>query len=223
MSMPRTLWLCLPKRDVIIAEKFMRILYHIIDFLFPPSPEEVRLRKLSPEKFFEAAAKASSPEFTFIRSVFSYKDPLAKELVWQIKYRKNKKAVTIAAHALFKSLNGPALLIPIPISKKRRKERGYNQCELIIDEIMRLDAEGKFSKDYDLLIRSKHIEKQTHKSRNERLENTKNIFEAAKKENLNQKIIIIDDVSTTGSTLKEARDVMLEAGYSDVSALTVGH
>ncbi len=201
----------------------MRIVYHIIDFLFPPSPEEVKLRSIFPEQFLEDSQKASAPEFPFIKSIFSYKDPLVKELIWQIKYRKNKKAVEIAGYALFQSLKEPAVLIPIPISKKRREERGYNQCELLIDEIMRLDNENRFKKDYGLLIRSKHIEKQTHKGRSERLENTKNIFEVTKKENLNQKIIIIDDVSTTGSTLKEARDVMLASGYSNISALTIAH
>ncbi|MEK7464073.1 MAG: hypothetical protein AAB610_03070 [Patescibacteria group bacterium] len=201
----------------------MQILYHIIDFIFPPPPEELKLREISPERFLNDSAKADPAEFPFIKSIFSYKDPLVKELVWQIKYKKNKKAVEIASHALFHNLKWPALLIPIPISKKRRKERGYNQCELLIEEILELDVENKFEKDFDLLIRSKHIEKQTHKKRNERLENTKNIFEVTKKENLVQKIIIIDDVSTTGSTLKEARDELLSAGYSDVTALTVAH
>ena len=45
-------------------------------------------------------------------------------------------------------------------------------------------TENKFQKDFELLIRSKHIEKQTHKDRSERLENTKGIFEATRKENL---------------------------------------
>lgn len=170
--------------------------------------------------------RTSATEFPFIESIFSYKNPLVKELIWQIKYKKNKHAVGIAAHALLHSLSDSppnTLLVPIPISKKRRKERGYNQCELLIDEILRLDTENKFQKDFKLLIRSKHIEKQTHKDRNERLENTKGIFETTRKENLQQKIIIIDDVSTTGSTLKEAREELLSARYSDVTALTVAH
>ena len=191
--------------------------------MFPPSPEELKLRSLSPERFAEVVPKALSAEFSFIKSLFSYKNPLVKELVWQIKYKKNKQAIKIAGYALFQNLNEPVLLIPIPISKKRRKERGYNQCELLIDEILKLDTEKKFQKDYGLLIRSKHIEKQTHKDRAERLENTKNIFEVTKKENVSQKIIIIDDVSTTGSTLEEARTELLKTGYLDVTALTVAH
>ena len=59
--------------------------------------------------------------------------------------------------ALQQRLTDPHVtLIPIPISNKRRKERGYNQCELIINELK------NYKKDFSLLIRSKHIEKQTN-------------------------------------------------------------
>ena len=204
----------------------MKILYHIIDFVFPPSAEELKLRTFSCKSFFKEIPRASATEFPFIESVFSYKNPLVKELIWQIKYKKNRHTIHLAAHALLQNLSKlpqSALLVPIPISKKRRKERGYNQCELLIDEILRLDTENKFQKDFELLTRSKHIEKQTHKDRNERLENTKGIFRTTCKENLQRKIIIVDDVSTTGSTLKEARDELLSTGYSDVTALTVAH
>ena len=196
---------------------------YIIDFIFPPSDEELKLRSILPAEFPKTVPKSLPTEFPFIYSLFSYKDPLVKELIWQIKYRKNMHAVRIATLALYKQLNAPALLIPIPISKQRRKERGYNQCELIIDEIMKLDIEKKFTKDYDLLIRIKNIEKQTHKNRNERLENTQNIFKVNENLDKNQKIIIVDDVSTTGSTLKEARDCFLQAGYLDIEAITIAH
>lgn len=169
------------------------------------------------------ARKSTPTEYPFIKSVFSYKDPLVRELIWQIKYRKNKHALRLAGHALFESLDRPALLIPIPISKKRRKERGYNQCELLIDEIMKWNIKNEFKKDYNLLIRAKHIDKQTLKNRSERIENTKNIFEVTSKEGLGKKIIIIDDVSTTGSTLKEARNELLRAGYLDIEAVTIAH
>lgn len=198
-----------------------RLYTYIIDFLFPPSIEEMRLRSISPGEFYRASARANAPEFPFIISIFSYRDSLVRELIWQIKYRKNKYAVKCAAFALYKELNAskePFLLVPIPLSRKRRNERGYNQCELIIDEILKL---GHFSNDYSLLIRAKDIDKQTFKNKVERMENTKNIFEVTRSGK--EKIIIIDDVSTTGSTLKEAREAFLKAGYKDISALTVAH
>ncbi len=198
----------------------------LIDFLFPPNQEELRIRSLSPESFEREAPLAPKAEFPFINSVFAYKNPIVKELIWQIKYKKNKHAVKIAGFALHDWLyknNMTGILIPIPISKKRRKERGFNQCQLLIDEIIRLDVEGKFIKNYDLLIRPKNIDKQTLKNREERIENSKNIFEVTEKLTSQQKIIIIDDVSTTGSTLKEAHDALIKAGYANVYSLTVAH
>jgi competence protein ComFC len=201
----------------------MQIVYHIIDFIFPPSPEERILRTFSPKDLKDNLPRASQNEFPYIKSIYSYHNPLVRELVWQIKYKKNKHAVRLAGYSLFQELSEPVLLIPIPLSKKRRKERGYNQCELLIDALLMHDMDNKFSKDFNLLVRSKHIEKQTLKNRAERQENTKNIFEVTKKCDRQKKILIIDDVSTTGSTLKEAREALLRSGYTDVTALTLAH
>ena len=208
---------------------------YIIDFIFPPKTEELRLRAFSTEKFYSEVEKASKTEFTFIKAIFSYKNPLVRELIWQIKYKENRHALKCAGFALFKNLcmENPReenpdeaeniLLIPIPISKKRRNERGYNQCELIIDEILKLDSRNIFKADYDFLIRTKHIEKQTFKNRNERIQNTEHIFAITKRYPFDTKIIIIDDVTTTGSTLREAYELLLKAGYIYVKAMTVAH
>lgn len=199
----------------------------LIDFIFPPSEKELELRHISIEDFIKRSPASEKTEFPFIKSIFSYKDPLVRELVWQIKYKKNKNAVKIAGSVLYKELiktNKQTLLLPIPISNKRRKERGYNQCELIVNEITNLDVNHMFIKDFSILKRMKHVEKQTFMKRNERLKNTKNIFDVTNNVlDKNTKIIIIDDVSTTGSTLDEARQALLQAGFTDVQALTVAH
>lgn len=197
---------------------------HLIDFIFPPSEVELSLRSLSPTEFLKRAKISSLNS-----SLFSYKDPLVKELVWQIKYKKNRHAIGCAGYALYNELikrdsSSNFILIPIPISKKRRKERGYNQCELIIAEILKLDTTGKLSGDYVLLRRAKHIERQTMKNRSDRIENTKNIFEVTEnKLNKESNIVIIDDVTTTGSTINEARKALFQAGYKNVSSLTIAH
>ncbi len=203
------------------------ILQHILDFVFPPTKEEVRLRSISPFDFYINSTKSSKTEFPFIKSVFSYKDSLVKELIWQIKYKNNKHCLQIAGYALFKQLkenfSEHITLIPIPISKSRRKERGYNQSELLIDEILRHDTDHKIKKDFNLLTRTKDIEKQTHKNRNERISNTENIFKVTQTYNTTDKIVIIDDVTTTGSTIREARDCLISAGYSDITGQTLAH
>ena len=196
----------------------------IINFLFPPSAEVLQLRSISPENVSRELPPAPTPSHPFITSLFAYKSPLVSELIWSIKYKRDRHAVELGAYSLHEQLKkkGPFILIPIPISKKRRKERGYNQTELLIDEIVRLDKEGKFEKRFDILSKPKHIERQTLKNRKERIGSMDGIFQA-KLVQLNFPIILIDDVTTTGSTLKEARDTLLRAGYSDVAALTVAH
>jgi competence protein ComFC len=200
------------------------ILEIIVDFIFPPREEELKLRKIEPKNFLNIVGKSRGSEFPFIKPVLDYKDPLVKELVWQIKYKKNKHALKCASCVLYNELKSldlkNTLLIPIPISKSRRKERGYNQCELIINEMSRLDPNIKSN--FNLLVRIKDIEKQTFKNRSERIENTSNIFEVREKI-LDKEIIIIDDVTTTGSTLKEARETLIQAGYKKISALTLAH
>ncbi|NDB59046.1 hypothetical protein EB001_11395 [bacterium] len=202
------------------------ILQYIIDFIFPPRDEEVVLRSYSPEKLFEISPKPNNPEFPFIKAIYSYRDPIVREMIWQIKYKKNKHAIECASYALnteLSKIKERVILVPIPISKERRKERGYNQCELIIDELLRLNENNLISKDFDILIRNKNIEKQTFKNKKDRITNTRDIFQVIKRPIDGSKIIIIDDVSTTGSTLNEARDILLKSGFMTVEALTVAH
>ena len=201
-----------------------KLLNNVIDFIFPPNEFEMELRDITAENVFDRLPEANPTEFPFINSVFSYRNPLVKELIWQIKYKKNKHALSLAGYALNKKLleyPRPFLLIPIPISSKRRRERGYNQCELIIDEIIKINPE--IQADFSLLIRDKNIDKQTFKNKSQRIENTKDIFEVTKSSVMDQMIIVIDDVSTTGSTLNEARESLLRAGYKDIIGLTLAH
>lgn len=114
------------------------------------------------------------------------------------------------------------ILIPIPISNKRFRERGYNQCEILIDEIIKNDKDSIFIKNTSLLKRSIHRKRQTLKNRKQRIIESQNIFSITpNKDLLNEKIIIIDDVVTTGSTTKQAYDLFINKGYKDVEVLSL--
>lgn len=202
------------------------LLAFFLDFLFPPTQEALALRACVPEEIFKKLPPAPASPDPFITPLFAYKNPLVAELVLSIKNRKDQHCIELGAYALYTKLKElakePVLLIPIPISKSRRRERGYNQCEVLIDKMIELDAENQCEKSFNTLLRTKDSGEQKLKSRSERLESTASIFNA-KFTPTEKPIILIDDVTTTGSTLKEAREVLLQAGYKDVSALTLSH
>ncbi len=198
----------------------MKLLEMAIDFLFPPSREALMLRSINPENLSSYLTPPPLSPFPYITSLFAYKDPLAVELIWSIKYKKNRHAIECGAFAMHKVLgNQEAVLIPIPISHKRRKERGYNQCELLVDALAKL---GQYEKRLDILFRSTHTERQTLKNREDRIKNTQDIFSAVSI-SLRHPIILIDDVTTTGSTFAEARNALIRAGYTDVRAMALAH
>ncbi len=129
------------------------------------------------------------------------------------------------------------LIIPIPITKQRRRERGYNQCELLTNEIQRLylkeknEAENnvrvEFLFENNLLVRTHHDGRHTLKDRKGRVESAQGIFgvdeKIAKQVTKNLVVIIIDDVITTGSTMREAIDTIKGAGFADVKGLSLAH
>jgi len=135
------------------------------------------------------------------------------------------------------SFSSSTLLIPIPITARRRKERGYNQCELLLDEIERLAKRdkqvGHFLFEKNLLLRTQHKSRQTLKGRAERLESAKGIFgvdenvvreyEAKLPDFKHIPVILIDDVITTGTTITEARETLVKAGFTRVSVISLAH
>ncbi len=204
-----------------------------LDSLFPLAREEDELFLLSPDKAWQTLAKAPKPPVSSADSVFAYKDERVRKLIWNIKYKRSAKAVAIGGYALFVALKSlpknseyPPILIPMPITPKRLLERGYNQCQLLVDEVTRLDIDHKFSIEKELLLRVHHDSRQTLKNRQERLASTKGIFEVNKEKASglsNRTIIVIDDVITTGSTINEAMAALRNAGLRNVSGLSLAH
>jgi competence protein ComFC len=168
--------------------------------------------------------------YDWITSFGNYHDPIIKDIMWHIKKYPNGRAAQILAKAFGEMIrNRPEdptswILIPIPISKKRFRERGYNQAELIAQPLAKTFGLKTSSK---ILFKSKHTNKQgTAKSKEDRAHNILGSFEIVKKyQNFiqNKNIILIDDITTTGSTLIEAREILLHAGVKRVIAWTIAN
>lgn len=109
-----------------------------------------------------------------------------------------------------------SLIIPVPLHKKRRRWRGFNQSEEIARELVRY---FNLEMSADKLIRVKYKKAQVKLRAKERRENIKNCF-AWRAENLaGRNIILLDDVATTGSTLNECARVLKENGAGEVWGL----
>lgn len=111
------------------------------------------------------------------------------------------------------------LLIPVPLHQKRLIWRGFNQSELLAKKV------GNFfgiEVNSEILERSKNTLPQTELNEKERKLNIKNIFVCLDKNAIkNKKIILIDDVFTTGSTLNEAAKTLKKSGAKEVWGLVL--
>ena len=195
-------------------------------------------------------AERESPNWIF--PLFDYRHPPIKKSIWLLKYKGKKRLAGVFAEILYGRMMeelselsvinnfGEPILIPIPLSKRRYRERGYNQAELICRELMRLDSnnsnnnlrhgvdeklERNFSLEKNILIKIKETEHQANiKERRDRLKNLSDSFAVKNPELIkNKNIILIDDVLTTGATLTEAKKILKNSGARKVIAFTIAH
>ena len=166
-----------------------------------------------------------------------YNNPLVKKLILKFKYTPFAKelvkpiAKILISHFLltefpFKKYTGRTranyqfVLVPIPLTRKRLKWRGFNQAELISKEVSRffqLPVEN-------FLIREKEREPQMKiQDLKKRKENIKGVFSCHLPEKVKGKnILLIDDVCTTRATLEEAAKVLKKAGAKQVWGVVIG-
>jgi ComF family protein len=109
-------------------------------------------------------------------------------------------------------------LVPVPLHPLRRREREFNQAEILARELGR----RKHVPVLDALRRRRHTTTQTHFDRRRRMQNLRDAFELRQNAPVEGKhLLLVDDVLTTGSTLDECARVLLDAGAETVRALTV--
>jgi len=160
----------------------------------------------------------------------SYKNPIVKKLIAQFKYEPFVKDLAGTLSSLIIShfqllnkklpfLENPHLIIPVPLHKKRLKWRGYNQAEELAKG---LSAYYGMPVLKDFLFREKQTLSQQELKKEERKENIKGAFVCKNGEDIKgKKILLIDDVFTTGSTMEECARVLKEAGAEEVLAVAV--
>jgi len=215
-----------------------KFLHGLLDIVFPRDEYAKKIADMEARELRNAIPAPTHSPHPHITSILKYKDPLARSLVWNIKYRGDNDSAQKCAELLYEEIlahieensgfhNKSFILIPIPISKERFKERGWNQMELVGDALFKIDGNNSFSYRKDILYKNKHTDSQTKThNRKEREENLRDCFSIYTNRQISIKkahIILIDDVYTTGSTIQEARRTLVRAGARSVHAFTIAH
>jgi ComF family protein len=150
---------------------------------------------------------------------------MVRDLIHRFKYSGEFHLRNLLVNWLEEALSDPRVstepfdsLVPVPLHPTRIRERGYDQIAALIG----LLAERSRKPVCLCLRRPRYTESQTRFSRKERLQNLQNAFELRKGTSvLGKRLLLVDDVLTTGSTLDECARVLKSHGAKSVRAITV--
>jgi competence protein ComFC len=167
----------------------------------------------------------------WIISKYQYKDDNVRHLLFKLKYGHTAELGFELGKYSYNFLKeklalADYILIPVPISKRRERERGYNQAALIAEGIA---SSSENIKVVDSLSRTKHTNKlfktENIDQRKNEIQNSFTINPELLGNIQNQKILIIDDITTTGVTLYEIKNLLIKNGVEEnnIKAYTVAH
>jgi ComF family protein len=211
-----------------------RCLDALADAVFPPRDTERAVRPLTEAD----AASLLEPALVgqAATALARYRTPLMRALIVEAKYRGNARAqdllgALLAAYladwrveeAALEDASVRLVLIPLPLSRARRRERGFNQCEEIARRALARLPTGAYSLDLTLLARPKETERQTALSRLLRRRNMEGAFAATRPADPGSLYIVADDVITTGATLGAAAEALAAAGATRIVSLALAH
>jgi len=118
-----------------------------------------------------------------------------------------------------KKIENYDIIIPVPISKGRFKTRGYNQSYLIAKEISK---HLEIQLINNCLYKTKNIIEQSKLNKEDRIQNIEGVYSLKNERKLeNKKILIFDDIFTTGSTVNECSKILYQAKPQKIGILTI--
>jgi ComF family protein len=159
-------------------------------------------------------------------AVFEYSDGI-RESIFRYKYGGCRNFADWYGEEMYRQCRTqmemwkPQAVIPVPLYVKKRKVRGYNQAELIADRLGELSG---IKVDAGILVRNRATVPQKTLNDSQRAENIKKAFTITKNNIKYKRVLLIDDIYTTGSTVDECAKVLKAAGVERVycASLCVG-
>jgi len=167
---------------------------------------------------------AAKPSFTSARAVGRYQDTLL-EAIHRFKYNGKISIGETLGRMMAEypytefNISDYSLIMPVPLHPKRLRERGFNQSVILAREISR---SFRITLDFMTLRRHTYTEPQVSLGKNDRAVNVRGAFSVHDPDRVaGRKIIIVDDVYTSGSTVKECARVLMKNKAAKVAVLTL--
>jgi ComF family protein len=168
------------------------------------------------------------PRFDFAISYAGY-DGALRSLLHLLKYDRLRPAADVLGHKLARVISAkrfdgdlPVLVVPVPLHRAKRRQRRFNQSELIAQAGLKRLPASRFELHCSNLCRVRATESQTGLTRHQRRENVRGAFKVSHPEQMRERtVLIVDDVYTTGTTLNECAPVIRAAGAKQVVVATV--
>ena len=214
------------------------IKWHILDILFPENCLGCKSRGESLcDRCIPNIRKAERETDTNIVAIYDYRDPIIKKAIWNLKYYHKLSLGHKLGQLLYENLleeisdmqlytmGRPIYVIPVPISYKRMKNRGYNQAEVIASGFTSMAKREILKLKKDIVYKRLDTKPQARiANRNKRLQNIKNVFGVKDKSEISgHTFIVIDDVTTTGGTMNEVMKILKKNGAKKVIGFAVAH
>lgn len=142
---------------------------------------------------------------------------IAKELVWRLKFTGARAAAKAITRCMAQKhvVDTDTFIVPVPTATRRIRQRGYDQAALLAQNYAKQTGVS-----YLPCLHRYGQKQQRGSSRDERMIQLEGKYEVKNKRSVDgKKILLIDDVTTTGATLEEAARTLLSAGAVQVSAL----
>ncbi len=186
-----------------------------------------------PEERIRTFPRAPQHRERWIYPLFDYQNRKVRSLIRYLKNHNDRDLAEVLAERMReeiveviaqKALVSPfeeVVVVPVPMSTQRRRERGFNQVEALAEKLAR-----KLSAHYDAKLIVKHRENGKQaliRNRKQRFENVRGVFSLKRAPNKRALYLIVDDLTTTGATLNEIAKVLRKGGAKNILAVTIAH
>lgn len=185
---------------------------------------EIELKKQSENKIEKDGEEIEDKYFNELMYIFKYEGQIRKLI---LDYKFNEKSYIYLTFVnfllknkkIFENIKKYDTIIPVPISKKRLKTRGYNQSLLIARQIAQ---QTNLELVNNCLFKTKNIIEQSKLNKEERRQNIQGVYELQNKQLIeNKKILLIDDIYTTGNTVNECSKILRQGKPSKIGILVL--